>query len=352
MREQLIDSLVQGDRTAWAALGVLWAAAAILVLLHRPDADGGRRGRAGAAFAFALLGVASATSIFGLPLAAALSVPRIRWEAVDAPALIAAAGGDTWRKLRGPAVVVPGPAPDLAVPTIDASGQWILVGLLSGKPLPGLPPAEASAPAPGAPRLCKSEGTECRAWPVAWPDPGRPPALGELMWARPARGIAARALAYDVETGLFLTRIEPAPGGQPGIAGPHFEMIGRPGSDPKLDGPSVVFLARSVAGGRLRAARVAAFPDASHPGGYAFRLHRASASLTAGPAVFAWIVRPLLAFTSAALPVGLTLFLASLRRGTTARVLPWLESAAAFAVGLAAAAPAVVALAGLWGSRS
>ncbi|MFT3771995.1 MAG: hypothetical protein QM820_41845 [Minicystis sp.] len=146
-------------------------------------------------------------------------------------------------------------------------------------------------------------------------------------------------------------RIDPAPGVPPGLAGPHLEVIGRPGAEPKLEGPSVVFVVRSVAAGHLRAARIAATPDPARPGGYAFNLHRADVSLTAAPRAFAWAARPLLLVTGFAFPIGLLVYFAARRRHLTARVLPWIESLAAFAAGLAAAAPAVVALASLWGSR-
>lgn len=349
MRERLIDGLVRGDRATWAAYGALWVLTAILVLLHRPATDRDRAGRGRAALAWALVAVTTATSLAGLPLAAALAVPRIRWQAVEAADLIATTG-DSWRKLRGPAVVIPGPEPELAVPTIDAAHRWILVGLLSGAPVPGLPPAEATAAAPGSARLCRSDSTECRAWPVAWPDPARPAALGELIWARASRGTVLRALAYDVETGLYLSRIEAASGAGD-LAGPHLEVVGRPSADPKVEGPSVVLVVRRVAAGRLRAARVAALPDAARPGGHVFQLHRAHASLTAAPRVYAWIARPLLSITSLALPLAVGLYLAARRRGDGARVLLQLEAAAAFAAGVAAAAPAVVALVSLWTSR-
>jgi hypothetical protein len=283
-------------------------------------------------------------------LAAALAVPRVRWKAVEAPDLIAT-NGDSWRKLRGPAVVIPGPQPDLAVATIDAANRWILVGMLSGAPLPGLPPAEATAAEPGAPRLCRSDGTECRAWPVSWPDPARPAALAELIWSRATRTTPLRALAYDVETGLYLSRIEPATGASGDVAGPHLDVAGRPSAEPKEEGPSVVLVVRSVADGRLHAARIAALPDAARPGGHAFQLHRAEVSLTAAPRVYAWLARPLLALGSLALPLAISIYLSARRRGMGARVLPGLEAASAFAAGVAAAAPAVVALASLWASR-
>lgn len=348
MRERLIDGLLHGDRFPWAVLGALWILTAIIVLVHRPALDAVRSRRSGAAFALALLAVGTATSLAGLPLASALAIPRVHWKPADVPELVAN-GGSTWRRLRGPAVPLPGPEPDIGVPTIDASDRWVLYGMLSGKPVPGLPAAEAAAAAPGAVRLCRTEGNECRAWPVAWPDPARPAAVGELVWSRHAP--PQLPLAFDAETGLYLVRIEPAPGMSPSLAGPHLETIGRAGAEPKLDGPQVVFIARTVINGRLRAARVAAMPDPARAGGFTFQLHRADASLTAAPRAFAWVARPLLTLTAFALPFGVTAYLWARRRRALDRALPWIESLAAFAAGLAAAAPAVVAVASLWASR-
>jgi hypothetical protein len=351
VRGRLIDSLLSGDRGAWLGFGLLWALTAILVLIHRPAEEASRTRRAGAAFAFALMAVATATSLAGLPLSAALAVPRLRWKAVEAPDLIASASGDSWRKLRGPAVVIPGPEPDLGIPTLDASDRWVLWGVLANKAVPGLAAAEASPAARGAPRLCRVDGAECRAWPVGWPDPARPEPGGELIWARASADAPLRALAYDVETGLYLMRLEGPSGAPVALDGPLFELVGRSGGEPKMEGPSVLFAVRSVIGGRLRAARVAATPDPGHPGSFGFHLHRADVSLRAAPRAFAWVARPLLGITGFTLPVGITLYLLARRRGKLHQVLPWLEASAAFAAGLAAAAPAIVALAGLWGSR-
>ena len=351
VRDQLIDGLLHGDRVIWAGVGVLWVLAAILVLVHRaPPYDAPTR-RAGAGFAFALLAVTTATSLVGLPLATALAIPRIQWRAADTPELLAPNGSTTWRRLRGPAVALKGPEPDIGVPTIDASNRWILVGLISGKPVPGLAPAEASDAAPGDARLCSAEGAACRAWPVSWPDPARPSALGEIVWSRVKPRAPERPLAFDVETGLYLVRIDPAPGVGAGLGGPHLEIIGRAGAEPKVEGPQVVFLARSVAGGRLRAARIAAMPDPAKPGAFAFHLHRATASLTAGPRALAWVARPILMLTAFALPLGLGAYLLARRRGALERALPRVESLAALAAGLAVAAPAIVAVASLWGAR-
>ena len=377
MRERLIHGLIQGDRGTWAALGVLWALTALMVLLHRPGgwqkAPGSRAHRAGPAFTWALLAMTTATSLAGLPLAAALAVPRLRWKLADAGDLVAASG-DTWRRLRGPAVAIAGAAPDLAIPTVDAADQWVLVELLSGKGIAGLPPAEAAPAAPGAARLCRADGSHgCRAWPVAWPDPTRSPLQSELTWARAVPGGPEQALAYDVETGLYLVRVEPPSGHdarQTG-EGPYLEIVGRLGADPPREGASVLFVVRRIAGGRLRAARVAATPgDATRPG-HAFHLQRADVSLGAGPRAFAYVARPLLALTSFALPLGILVHLlaplalrarrrgahgepleaSALRQQAAALVGPWLEAIAAFSAGLAAAAPAIVAMASLWGSR-
>jgi hypothetical protein len=376
VREWLIHGLIQGDRGTWAALGVLWALTALLVLLHRPggwqQAPGSRAGRAGPAFTWALLSMTTATSLAGLPLASALAVPRLRWRLADAAELVNPSG-ETWRRLRGPWVAVPGAEPDLAIPTIDAADKWVLVELLSGKPVPGLPPAEAAPAAPGATRLCPADGAPgCRAWPVAWPDPARSHAQSELTWARSVPGGPETALAYDVETGLYLVHVEPPAGRDAAPAGEatHLEVVGRLGADPAREGTSVLFVARRIAGGRLRAARVAAtMGDGTKPG-HAFHLQRADVSLRAGPRVFAWVARPVLAVTSFALPLGILVHLLAplvlrarrreetdaltgkaLRQQAAALVGPWLEAVAAFTAGLAAAAPAAVAIASLWGSR-
>jgi hypothetical protein len=392
VRDRLIDGLIQGDRLAWAALGVLWLVTAAVVLLHRP-------GKSGAAWTWILLATATATSIAGLSLSAAIAVPRLRWETVAAPDLIAepaekGAGRETWRRLRGPAVEIAGA--DLAVPTIDTSGRWVLVGLLSGHAVEGLPAAEPAPIPPGATRLCPTEGETCRPWPVAWPDPARHGAQAELSWTRaePTPGLRAttlrtarepsataegnaveRALAYDVETGLYLVRVEPAapvamgpqeapspaPPAPPRtraelLAGPHLEITGRLAAEAPREGTSVLLVVRRIAGGQLRAARVIAAPATSGLG-HVFRLQRAHVSLTAGPTAFAWVARPLLALTSFSLPLGvLALLLAPFVRRTdretaAAWLAPRLAAFAVLAAGLAAAAPAVVAMASLWGSR-
>jgi hypothetical protein len=386
VREQLIDGLIQGDTLVWASMGALWLLTTVLVLAHRP------RERAGGPWIWILLAAATATSLAGLPLTSAIAVPRVRWKTVDAPDLVLA-GGETWRRLRGPAVVLPGPLPDIAVPTVSATDRWELFGVLSGAPVEGLPAALPAPNDPTAPRLCRTDADGCRPWPVAWPDPERPPPFAELLWSPSgprSRPLAVEdALGYDVETGLYLRWIDPAP--SPGaiaedrapspasdpalpappatnLDGPFLELVGRVTTDAPRDGTSILFSVRRVSGGRLQAARIVATPliaaGGGAPGsaGHAFHLQRADVSLTAGPRALRWFARPLLTATSFALPLGLLVILvgpAAYRRarpgkeaeGAAVRVARWLEAAAVLLAGVAAAAPAVVAMASLWGAR-
>ncbi len=364
MRDRLIDALVRGDVSRWAAIGVLWALATLVVLVHRPGRRPPRAAPFRTAWTWILLAAATATSLAGLPLSAAIAVPRLRWVAVDAPDLVAQNPG-TWRKLRGPGVAIAGP--DVAVPTIDAGGRWVLYGLLSGKPVPGLPAAEPAPLEPGAPRLCRIEGTACRPWPVAWPDPTRPLAQADLSWApaggRPLGGSAPfridDALAFDVESGLYLRHIEPAPLRAPVsgkiLDGPHLEITGRVAADEPHEGSSVLFVVRKVVKGRLTEVRLAAMPAPRGGLGHVFQLQRAGASLTAGPRVYAYVVRPVLLLTSLSLPLGgVVILLERLlrrRRDAASWVAPALEAVAALSAGVAVAGPAVVAMASLWGSR-
>jgi hypothetical protein len=359
-----VSALIQGDRLAWGAVGLLWGLTALVVLLHRPGRLGGAVADRRTAWTWLLLAAATGTSLAGLPLSAAIAMPRVRWVTVDAPDLVAT-NGETWRKLRGPAVPVAGP--DVAVPTVDAAGRWVLYGLLSGKAAPGLPAAEPAPLQPGATRLCRVEGDACRPWPVAWPDPARPLVSGELSWARAGD---QDALAYDVETGLYLRQIEPRAPAEASHDGPAsgprprppsepcLELVGRVAPDEPHEGSSVLFVVREVIGGRLKAMRIAATPSPSGSG-HVFHVQRAEASLTAGPRVHAF-VRPVLALTSLSLPLGVIALLLApwlyRRRGETRReaaawIGPHLEAAAVLAAGVAAAAPAVVAIASLWGSR-
>jgi hypothetical protein len=202
--------------------------------------------------------------------------------------------------------------------------------------------------------------------------------LGELTWTHPGSDGPPRVsdvLAYDVERGLYLRRIDPGPGstpvkmGDPSIApgSPLLELTGQIAGEAPREGEAVLFVARKVAEGRLKAVRIVAFPTPAglaHEGGgaprataHAFRVQRTEISLTSGRRVLAWVVRPLLMLTSFALPLGvLALLLAPLlrrvpRRVASAWIAPYLEAAAMLSASTAAAAPAVVAIASLWGSR-
>jgi hypothetical protein len=320
MLEGLVDGLIRGDRLPWAIIGALWLLTAGLSLARRSGA------RAGPAWGIALLAVASVASLAALPLAEALSVPRVRWKAAEAPAVVAPSG-DGWRRLRGPAVlaIVDG-APDVAVPGIDAVGAWVLHGLISGRPVPGLEPASPGPVEPGAARICPPAGEACRPWPRAWPDPSRALPLDDLAWSK--HGLRG-ALAYDVESGLALTRMEGADGSTraPDDPRPLIDLAGRLTNGPSRSGTTTLFVIRRVAFGRLGGVRVVAVPAAD--GAHAFHFQRADVSLLAGPRVFRTFARPILLASSLALPLGLLAYLlaplllrASLRRrGATLREL-------------------------------
>jgi hypothetical protein len=416
VRERLIDSLIQGNHGAWAAIGVLWLTTTLLVLLRRGSAAPSLLRLA------PLLLATTTTSLAGLSLASALAVPRLRWKSVDGADLLGTRA-DTWRRLRGPVVPIgtlevpdgkqaaatpsgpgkptfggphpnPSPgrgsdrsrngtfapaapvddtraslradAPDVAVPTIDARERWVLFGLLSGRPVEGLPEAVPGPIDPSANRICPTEADGCRPWPAAWPDAARPPAQSDLHWARASAlgGPVEDALAYDVETGLYLRPITMggAAGARAGAGHENrLELIGRLTADPPREGTSVLFVLRSLADGRLRGARVVATPAPSG-GGHVFHLQRADVSLIAAPRVLRWFARPALSITSFALPMGLLVALlaplvARLRgRGgppSVARAPAGVivGAVATFAAGVAVAAPAVVAMASLWASR-
>ncbi len=361
MRDGLLGALIRGDKVMWALIGALWLAAAVLVGLRRSSR---RQGAPATPIRiFGLLAATSLLSILALPLASAVAIPRIRWKNVDAPDL-SAPSGETWRRLRGPVVpILDRGALDVAIPTIDAQGNWVLVGLISGRPALGLGPAPVAPLEAGGPRICRSDGESCRPWPAAWPDPSRPIGTGELVWSKqPAEG----ALAYDTETGYFLEAIVgvseadgPSLSAPPGVmfAG-VLELAGRIANDPPREGTTVLFVLRSVAQDRLHAVRVVSVASA---GGHSFHLQRSDVSLTTGPRMIRWFARPLLLFTSLAFPLGVLVALIARsrrRRRGLASVSPWtaellesLSAIATLAAGVAAGAPAVVAIASLWGSR-
>lgn len=362
VRERIIGELVQGDRIAWALVGVLWLVATAAALVHRPGVSAGPSARvggdrqtpaSGARWVWVLLALATVVSLAGVPLAHAIAIPRLRWSPSESADLVATSA-EGWRKLRSPAVFLDGT--ELAVPTIDAAGRWVLVGLLSNAPVPGMPPAEPGPIKPAGGRVCAAETEECRPWPPAWPDPKKPIALGEFAWTPagdPADGppISA-ALAYDVESSHYLRFVRPAPDAASDAQ--VLELVGRLGAEAPHDDGAIMFVLRRFAGGRLRAARLLASPRPE--GGHTYALQRLDVSLTAGRRALR-VVEPLLWVTSFSLPVGILAFLlASLIRrdeapGDASARLGRLEAAATFLLGIAVAAPAAVALATLWGSR-
>jgi hypothetical protein len=301
MRTGLLEAIVRGDRQVWSVFGVLWLATTVLVLLQRSDA----RARIGRLLAIASL--AAATSIAGLALASAVSLPRVVFRSVDEPALIEPPGtdasrsgpdGDTWHKLRGPAVVaIIDGAPDIAVPTIDAEGRWVLYGLLGARAVPGLPPAAAVPPESGGARLCSNGVEPCRAWPAAWPDPARVPSFGDLVWSRDA---SMGALAYDVDSGEFLRGTSSGPGG------PALDVAGRMNAEPPREGTSALFMLRRVFRGRLDAMRIV---SAATPSGRRFLVQRASVSLDLAPRLVRFVGRPLLVAGALGLPLTIAAYL-------------------------------------------
>lgn len=332
MLERLVDGLVQGDRPPWAIVATLWLFTAALVLLRR------RGARRGALRVLVLLGATATTSAVALALASALAIPRLRWTEVETPELVAPTG-DAWRKLRGPPVsVTVAGAPDVALPALDASDRWVLFALLSGRVIEGVAPAIAAPIEAGAARICRTDREECRPWPVSWPAPGRPLSLDELLWSRPtpASITAHPPLAYDVEAGLYLRRVEPrssGPSDPANVVGddglparPVLEMTGRFTSDPPRSGTTSLFVLRGIADRRLRAVRVVSVPVAN---GFTFHLQRADVSLATGPTVLKWVARPVLWATLCALPLGALVLLLSpvlfalrlKRRGAVQRVL-------------------------------
>ena len=295
MRAGLLEAMVRGDRSIWAIVAALWLITAGLVVAQR-----GGGARLGYLRIVALLSLASATSMVGLTLATALAVPRIVWKTSDGGDLVEKSG-DTWRRLRGPAVqILVGGVPDVAIPTIDASGAWVLSGLLSGKPAPGLPPAAATAPELGTPRLCSTTSERCRAWPSAWPDPARSPAFDDFTWAKDG---ASAAFAYDVESGLYLRDV-----GGLEREGRALELVGRVTNDAPREGATALFVLRRIQGGRLAGMRVVAIPGRA-PGTQEYRVQRADVSLSAGPWVLRFVARPVLVACALALPVLLLAYL-------------------------------------------
>jgi hypothetical protein len=318
---RLTEAIVRGDLAPGLLVIALWALTAAFAL--RPS------GAISSARALGLLALALPTSLVGLAVGSALAVPRVRYAAAEEP-LLAAASGETWRRLRGPAALVDvAGAPDVAVPTLDAAGRWVLRGLLSGRALPGLDEAPDAPPEAGAPRVCALPGAPCRAWPSAWPAPEATARVSELRWAKRSPG----ALAYDVDSSLYLREVV---GGTPGL-----ELAGRISADAP-EGPGVVFVLRRVHDGRFEAVRVVATPGEEVA---SFRLERASASLTAAPRVYALVARPISLACAAALPLGLVAFAIALARRARGAFAPRAHAAAMLVLGLSLVAPGLVAVA-------
>lgn len=297
----LILALIEGSPAAWVAVAVLWAIAGAFALLHTTRREASPTQRR----VILLLAVASVIAPLAIPVATALAVPRMRWRDVAAPDLVASSG-ESWRKLRGPLVAfVRGGAPEVAVPTIDARGRWVLYGLLRGRVIEDLPPAPDAPAELGGPRLCKIDGEGCRAWPSTWPDPQKAPSVGELVWSHDDPGAA---LAYDVDAHMFLRAIEGD------SANEALEVVGRVSNEAPRDTASALFAIRGVGGGRLYAARVVATPLPSKTAGedvatHSFRLQRAEVSLDVGPAMLRFFARPLLIVLGLSLPLGLAMLL-------------------------------------------
>src|SRR5262245_21580972 len=134
MRGQLVQAIVRGERSIWAILAIAWLIAVVVVLKRR------REPVVSHVRVFGLLALGTALSLLGMTAATGLAVPRIAWKASSEPSLLAETG-ETWRRVRGPtALVNVDGAPDLAVPTIDAAGRWVLYAVISGRVVE-VPPA-------------------------------------------------------------------------------------------------------------------------------------------------------------------------------------------------------------------
>lgn len=344
-----IDALVRGSFVAWLSTAGLWLFAVGVVLTHE------RGARSSGLRVLALLSLTSVTAMAGLCVATAVAIPRLRWAAPPNDSLVLPKG-DTWKRLRGPTVAFmdDGQA-DLAVPTIDKDGRWVLVGLLSGRAVDGLNEAPIAPPSPGSPRLCATESDACRAWPDAWPKPTQAARSADLSWT--VRGDPLSALAFDVESGLYLTSLGSLAGDEP-----VFELIGRVSNDPPRDTFSALFVLRRLTAGRLQATRVVSSPDGDS---YVFQLQRSDVSLGAGPLALRVVARPVLTALALSLPLGLVaylvspLLLAAWRRRREAEgpkdAVAWLTERlrplALSAAGAAIAVPGLVAIASLFGAR-
>jgi hypothetical protein len=381
MGASVVDAFLRGQRAAWIGLFVVVAVALVSALAQRgPRTSPGK--------VLLLSALVSGLAAGGILVATALAVPRITWRRT-APPPYASAAGDVWRTLRAPAtaLLLDG-RPEIGLAGVDRAGKVQLYGLFSGAPIDGLPDAPPSPPLPGGARICHSDKEECRAWPDAWPEPAPAPSGSDLVWRRE---LFTGALAYDVDSGLFLDHIEgmrgagskvamaggaSAPAGKQDRAGAWaLEQVGKLSNEPSREGPTALFVVRRIAADRLDAVRVVGAPAGES---FAFSVERATVSLTAAPRAFRWVARPILLALVLWFPLA-TLLLqaapawwASRRRKRLAEGQPLEEmpaDAAAFsaaarqamaqklhgpavlAVGLALAAPAVMAVVAVVAAR-
>ena len=298
MGASVIDAILRGQRGAWVGLLVAVLVAAVIALPPRA-------GRPTVGRVLLLAALTSVLSAGGVLVAMAFSVPRIVWRKAPLPAY-AMSSGESWRSLRAPAATLLDEGrPEVAVAGLDPTGRVRLYGLFRGAPLDGFLEAPDTPPTPGAPRICRVDREECRAWPKAWPEPSATPSVSDFVWAR---DLFAGALAYDTETGRILHHIEGLrAAGQP-IAGAGslspagtgarattgtwaLEQIGKLGNEPSREEESALFVVRRISGGRLDAVRMVATPG---NGNFTYSMERATTSLVAGPATLAWFARPLL----------------------------------------------------------
>lgn len=387
MGATVVDAFLRGHRGAWIGLLGLVLVTAVVVLWPRGN-------RSGVGRLLITSALVSVLSVAGVLVGTALAIPRIVWRRAPAPAF-AAASGATWRTLRAPStrLVVDG-RPEVGIAGVEKDGRVRLFGLFSGAPIAGYPDAQAVPPAQGKARICRTDKDECRAWPAEWPEPAAASSGSDFIWTR---DLLAKALAYDAESGLVLHHVEglrtssdgavagtgtgigKAPGaggkGAPGAGTWALEQSGKLSNEPSREGPTALFVVRRIAHDRLDAVRIVSVPAGE---GFTFSVERATASLSAAPAVFGWFARPLLLALVAWFPfVSIALqaapaWWASRRRKRMAAGEPLsempgdavsfqrvaregmagkLHGPAVLAVGLALAAPAIVAVVGIVSGR-
>lgn len=382
MGASVVDAILRGHRGAWIGLfSVVIVTVAVVLAL--------RESRTSPAKVLLLSALVSVLSAGGILVAMGLAMPRIVWRKAGTPPF-AARSGEVWRALRAPsAVLVAGERPEIGLAGASPDGRIQLYGLFSGAPIEGLPDAPNVPPSPGQPRICRLDQGVCVAWPSAWPEPGAAPSGSGFVWTR---SFNAAALAFDVESGLFLDHVEGmrAAGGpvaMAGASGPEggsaapsaapwaLDQVGKLTNEPSHEGPTALFVVRRISGGRLDAVRVVAVPDGES---FLYSVERATVSLGAAPAAFRWFARPALLVLVLWFPLATILLQAApawwasrrrklLAQGGPVSEMPSQEAKfasnarqamserlypiAVLAAGLAMAAPAVVAVAGMFGVR-